>query len=301
MRILITGATGFLGSRLVERLLPTHEIWAVTRRQPPAALRSVRLPEAPVVHWVIQDLAAEVWEAALPSGIDAVIHLAQSPLFRNFPESAAQVYAVAAGATMRLLDWGRRSGAQHFILASTGGLYGSSDRPVREGVKLPQMRSQLGFYFATKRASELLVTQYAGELHTAILRCFFVYGSGQAPQMLIPRLVGNIRACNPVYLHGEDGIRINPIHVDDAAQAIERCLALDESRIFNIAGPEVANLREIAEVIGRRIGRNPVFTVDNTVAPNHLVADIQRMSSALGTPRIGIEAGIAELCGAAEP
>jgi len=299
MRILITGATGFLGSRLVARLGYTHEIWAVARSQPPAALLGMRPTGAPAVHWVIQDLAAEVWDAALPLEIDAVIHLAQSPLFRNFPESAAQVYAVAAGATMRLLDWSWRARATHFILASTGGLYGSSERPVHEGDRLPEMRSQLGFYFAAKRASELLVTQYAGELHTAILRCFFVYGSGQAPQMLIPRLVGNIRNRSPVYLHGEEGIRINPIHVDDAVQAIERCLALAESRVFNIAGPEVASLREIAEAIGRRIGRKPVFNVDNTVAPNHLVANIQRMSRALGTPRIGIEAGLAELCGAA--
>jgi hypothetical protein len=51
-------------------------------------------------------------------------------------------------------------------------------------------------------------------------------------------------------------------------------------------------------VIGRRVGETPVFTVDNTVTPNHLVADIQRMSSALGAPRIGIETGLAELCGA---
>jgi UDP-glucose 4-epimerase len=289
MRILITGATGFLGSRLVARLRLDHEIWAVTRSEPDALAG---------VHWIVQDLAANVWDAALPQEIGAIIHLAQSPLFRDFPESAAAIYAVAAGATMRLLDWSWRAGARHFILASTGGLYGSSERPVRESDPLPEMRSQLGLYFAAKRASELLVTQYAGEMHTAILRCFFVYGSGQAPQMLMPRLVDNIRSRHPVYLHGEDGIRINPIHVDDAVLAIERCLALDESRVFNIAGPEVATLREIALVIGRRVGETPVFTVDNTVTPNHLVADIQRMSSALGAPRIGIETGLAELCGA---
>jgi UDP-glucose 4-epimerase len=292
MRLLITGATGFLGSRLVARLLGANEIWAVTRAQPSY--------EPSGIHWVVQDLATETWDAALPAEIDAVIHLAQSPLFRNFPESAAQVYAVAAGATMRLLDWSWRARARHFILASTGGLYGTSDLPVREADPLPQLRSQLGFYFAAKRASELLVTQYAGELHTAILRCFFVYGSGQGRQMLMPRLVDSIRAKRPVYLQGEDGIRINPIHVEDAVLAIERCLALNESRVFNIAGPEVASLRMIAEAIGRLVGREPVFTIDNTVMPNHLVADIRRMSSALGAPKVGIAAGLAELCGAAE-
>lgn len=290
MHILVTGATGFLGSRLVEHLSHQHEIWAVTRRDPPRGLLRV--------HWLRQDLANDVWDVALPAKIDAVVHLAQSPQFRNFPESAREVYAVAAGAAMRLLDWGVRAGAKHFILASTGGLYGSSDAPLRETDPLPEMRHQLGFYFAAKRASELLATQYAGEVNAVILRCFFVYGSGQAPQMLMPRLVANIRNRQPVYLQGDDGIRINPIHVDDAVRAIERCLDLGESRLFNIAGPEVASLREIALAVGRRIGREPVFTVDATVRPNHLVADIRRMSGALGAPKIGIEAGIAELCAA---
>ncbi len=289
MRILVTGATGFLGSRLVVHLARSHEIWAVTRR--------LSLSELPQVRWLRQDLAADAWDVELPREIDAIIHLAQSPNFRNFPESAGEIYAVAAGTTMRLLDWGARAHARHFILTSTGGLYGTSERPVRESDPLPEMRNQLGFYFAAKRASELLAMQYAGEINTAILRCFFLYGSTQAPQMLMPRLVGNIRERRPVHLQGEDGIRINPIHVDDAVRAIERCLDLTESRVFNIAGPQVATLREIAEVIGRRLGREPVFAIDRTVAPNHLVADIQRMSGALGPPKIAIEAGIAELCG----
>ena len=290
MRILVTGATGFLGSRLVAHLARAHEIWAMTRCDPPR--------EVPRMHWLRQDLAEDRWDVALPAQMDAVIHLAQSPHFRNFPEAAREVYAVAAGATMRLLDWSVRAGARHFILASTGGLYGSSDAPLRETDALPEMRSQLGFYFAAKRASELLATQYAGEINAIILRYFFVYGSGQAPQMLMPRLVANIRGGQPVYLHGEEGIRLNPIHVDDAVTSVERCLELTESRLFNVAGPQVASLRDIALAIGRRVGREPVFTVDATVRPNHLVADIRRMTSALGAPRIGIEAGVAELCGA---
>jgi UDP-glucose 4-epimerase len=289
MRILVTGATGFLGARLVRDLAPANQVWAITRTPQ---------PEAPGVTWLLQDLACDAWSVALPERIDAIVHLAQSPLFRDFPDGAPNVYAVATGTTMRLLAWGINAGARHFVLASTGGLYGSSDEPVHESDRLPEMRKQqLGFYFASKRASELLVTQYAGELHTAILRFFFVYGSGQAPGMLMPRLVDNIANGRQVYLQGEDGIRLNPIHVDDAVRAIKRCLALDESRLFNIAGPEVSTLRQVAETIGRLVGRSPVFTIDNTVPPNHLVANIQRMCSALGRPTIGIEAGLAELVG----
>ena len=58
--------------------------------------------------------------------------------------------------------------------------------------------------------------------------------------MLMPRLAANIQTGQPVLLQGEDGICINPIHVDDAVLAIERCLTLGESRVINIAGPETS-------------------------------------------------------------
>jgi UDP-glucose 4-epimerase len=286
-RILITGATGFLGARLVDHLQADNEIWILTRRP---------LERAARVHWLSQDLAADQWQVKLPAQIDAIIHLAQSPFFRDFPEKAVDVYAVATGALMRLLDWGLSAGARHLVLASTGGLYGTSSRPVREIDPLPDIRTQLGFYFAAKRASELLAAQYATMINTIVLRFFFLYGSGQAPQMLMPRIAGNISEGRAIYLHGENGMRLNPIHVDDAVVAIKQCLRLSESRIFNIAGPETVNLRHIAETIGHHVKCKPVFTIDETIEPNNLVADIQRMSNALGAPKIGIEQGIAELC-----
>jgi nucleoside-diphosphate-sugar epimerase len=287
-RIFLTGATGFIGTRLLARLADRHEVWAVARHLPPAPAKNV--------NWLVQDLAAEAWSVELPRRIDAVIHLAQSPHYRDFPERARDVYAIAAGATMRLLEWAQRAGATHFVLASTGGLYGTSGVPVRESDPVPEQRSQLGFYFASKRASELLAIQYAGELASIVLRFFFVYGAGQSPKMLMPRLVGSIREGRPVQLQGEDGMKFNPIHADDATRAIEACLTLTEARVINIAGPEATSLRHVSKAIGRLVGRDPIFEIDATAVPNHLVADIGRMTSALGAPRTGIEKGLTELC-----
>jgi UDP-glucose 4-epimerase len=289
MKILITGATGFLGSRLIERLAKGHEIWALSRRAPALSGSNV--------HALIQDLTAYKWADILPKSIDAVIHLAQSSAFRDFPASAEEVYAVSAGATVQLLDWAHRSRARHFILGSTGGLYGSSNSAMSESWPIPDQRNQLGFYFAGKRSSELIASQYDGLLNVAILRFFFVYGSGQANEMLIPRLATKIRLGQPVSLQGDDGIRINPVHVNDAVVAVERCLALDGSQVINIAGPQVVTLRAIAEMVGGYVGRQPVFAVDKIAVPNHYVADITRMSEMLGAPKIGVRAGLAELLG----
>lgn len=289
-RILITGATGFLGARLATRLQSAHEVWALVRRKPDTASSRIK--------WLPQDLSEERWTAQLPERIDAVVHLAQSAQYRNFPAAANEIYAVSAAATMRLAEWAQRAGASHFVLASTGGLYGSSDQPVREADPLIEDVGPLGFYFATKRASELIVAQYSGAMTTATLRCFFIYGSGQSQQMLMPRLVASVREGRPITLQGRDGIRINPIHVDDAALAVERCLALKASATLNIAGPEAITLRRIAELIGDAVGKSPVFSADEKAVPRHLVADIENMKRALGTPTTGMARGIAELCGA---
>jgi nucleoside-diphosphate-sugar epimerase len=290
-KILLTGATGFLGVRLAARLETSHELWVLSRRKDDS--RGGRR------HWLIQDLAQDRWTVDLPERIDAVIHLAQSPNYRDFAGSAAEIFQVSAVATARLLEWARKAGARHFILASTGGLYGASDVAVHEDSEIFEDRGPLGFYFATKRMSELAVAQYAGGMTTAVLRFFFMYGSRQSPQMLMPRLVESIRQGRPVSLQGADGIRINPIHVDDAVCAVEACLGLTQSRTINIAGPDAVSLRRIAEVIGAEVGRDPAFTVDAAAKPRDLVADISRMRTVLGAPATGIAAGLRELCGAA--
>lgn len=292
MRILVTGARGFLGRRLLATLGDTHEVYAVSRDTIPPVSNLV---------WLKLDLAQPGWAAELPGRIDAVVHLAQSTNFRNFPSDAAEIYGVSAGATVRLLEWALKAGAKNFVLGSTGGLYGSSRRPVAESAPIPEQRNQLGFYFAANRAAELIARQYSGHLNVAILRFFFVYGSGQSVSMLMPRLVSRIREGKPIVLQGEEGIHINPIHVDDATNAILRATELNESRLINIAGPEVTSLRYICEEIGRRLNRSPAFDIDMIARPAHLVADVGRMTRALGAPRIGIRSGIAELVGVSEP
>src|SRR5689334_9307811 len=120
MRVLVTGAAGFVGARLLRRLADHHEIFALARKRPPI--------QHAAVHWLIQDLAEPQWSVELPSKIDAVIHLAQSPHFRDFPAQATDIYSVSTMTTVRLLDWALRAGARSFVLGSTGGLYGASER-----------------------------------------------------------------------------------------------------------------------------------------------------------------------------
>ena len=113
MKILVTGGSGLIGRHLIERLAPRHEVVSVGRTPPtgrPGRARAAGPDEAP--------------GRASPSGLDAVVHLAQSERYREFPEGAEDVFGVNVQSTFGLLEHARRSGARSFVLASTGGLYG---------------------------------------------------------------------------------------------------------------------------------------------------------------------------------
>ena len=113
--------------------------------------------------------------------------------------------------------------------------------------------------------------------------------------MLIPRLIDNIAAGNPVSLQGQDGIRINPVHAVDAARAVKAALDLEGCARINVAGPDILSIREIGEIIGRKVGREPVFSVDESRIDENLIGDIERMSSQLIAPERRFEDGVTEL------
>jgi len=275
--VVVTGGTGFLGSALIELLGRDDEVVALHRpgAEPPA-IDGVR--------WVSQDLAARL-DAALPQSCDAVVHLAQSRRYREFPEGAVDVYAVNAAVTVELLDYARRSGAKSFTYASSGAVYASGPEPVREG-DAPRPGN---FYAASKRAGELAVEQYRSLLNAHVLRFFFIYGPGQR-NMFIPGVLARVRDQQEVTLAGADGIRVNPVFVDDAAAAVAATLGLPESATLNVAGPDVVSIREIAEIGGRLLGCAPSFAT--TDAQPDLVASIDRMRDTVGAPTVGINEGL---------
>lgn len=279
----ITGAGGLVGSRVVRAMASSWQIHAVSRHQPPGL-------EGPNIVWHAKDVSHAVSGGALPSKVDAVIYLAQSEHFREFPERAVEIFEVNTLAPLRYLDYARRGGAQNFIYASSGGVYGSGIGSMNETITIPA-EGNLGFYLGSKICSEILALNYAALMNVAILRFFFVYGAGQRKTMLIPRLVESIRNGTPVTLQGDDGIRLNPIHVDDAAQAVVRALDLAGTHKINVAGPDVLTLRQICEIIGQAVGRKPQYHIQSAVPPN-LVGDTAKMVSLLSSPAIAFGDGL---------
>ena len=279
--VVVVGATGLIGSSLVEVLQDGYEVHCVSRHGRPGHPPSHTL-----------DLTSAGTLDALPSRVDKIIYLAQSEFFREFPERSEEIFQVNTSGVLRLLDYARRSGASSFVYGSSGGVYGTAGiTGASEGVQIPA-RGNLGFYLATKLCAEILLQTYAPYFNTVTLRYFFVYGPGQRQSMLIPRLIQRVRTGDPILLQGTDGIRLNPVFVSDAAVATSRALELRGNHIINVAGPETLAMRELGELIGRRVNRDPSFVVEPDATPDHLVGDTRRMRELLCTPGISMAHGL---------
>jgi UDP-glucose 4-epimerase len=276
--VLVTGATGLIGRHFLNTFPDTRSILALCRseaRDLPVGVRSIR-----------HDFESGAALQGLPADIDTIVHLAQAEDYRRFPEAARQIFSVCAQSTLDLLEWGRNNGVKRFILASTGGLYAPSAAPVRESDPLRIDEGPLAFYLTAKQTAEHLAQRYAPFMTVIILRFFFVYGPGQRPAMLLPRLIASVREARSILLQGERGTIMNPLHADDAARALIRACALDESGVINVAGPEAVSIREIARRIGETLGVPPTFQIDAQAAAPCITADITEMRRRLGPPLI---------------
>ena len=271
MRVLLTGATGYVGRNLIPVLQAAgHEVIGTGRHS--------SAPAGPSIGWVSWDMAAGTPPPPLP-GVDAVIHLAQST--EKFPQSAPEIHAVGCTATLHLLDHARRCCASRFIFASTGNVYGFSDRPFAEAA--PHRPSS--FYAVTKCYAENLVESFLPSKQSVILRLFAPYGPGQTAR-LIPDIIARVRESRPVVLKGGGQPRLSPIFIDDACRLMTRTLPLEQGLKLNIAGDENAGLREIASIAGEVLGIAPIFEISDDPPGGDLMGDNRAMKTILGGPEL---------------
>lgn len=287
-KILITGASGLVGSHLLSSLENENvEVYVISKseKQYPASVKVIRL-----------DLSSDWSQDLLPSKMDIIIHLAQSENFRLFPEKADDVFFVNTLSTLKLADYARKAGVSQFIYASSAGIYGTTDEKAFTEDEPIIYENKLGFYLGTKYCSEIILKNYEGFFNVIMLRFFFVYGEGQKRSMLMPRLVDSISEGKEIVLNGYDGLTINPINVKDAVAAIKKTFELKSSQIFNIGGDQILTLRKICEIIGSVVQRSPSFKVNETNEKNiNIIGDISRMKDTLYCPKISVEEGIKDL------
>ena len=284
-KLLISGGDGLLGKRLIDIVSKNYEVYAITRKKPVNPL--------PDVEYLNVDLSNISSISNLPQEIDIIIHLAQSSNFRNFPNEANDIFNVNLYSTFFLLDYAYKNGVKKFVFASSGGVYGSKKLNSFVETSILPTSDKLGFYASSKLCGEILTNSYSSYFDVILLRFFFMYGAEQKKNMLIPRLVHNIKDKEKIILQGHEGIKINPIHVDDAKIAVQNTLSLNGSHVFNIAGEYIYTLRQLAEIIGLAMNKRPIFEITDS-HPEDIIGNIELMKNKLYTPKIDFSEGIKE-------
>jgi|TARA_B110001452_G_scaffold262007_1_gene261468 UDP-glucose 4-epimerase len=281
MKILITGGSGLVGLNLIRNLIKDgHKVTTLGRNN--------------VLDCSHINCDFNNFNIKLPTDIDVVFHLAQTEYYREFPEKSMDIFNVNTISTLKLAEWARENNIKKFIYTSSGGIYGNHPKSFVE--KDVIRHNNLGFYLGSKLCSEIILDSYKGFFEVYSLRLFFAYGKEQKSNMLIPRLIRNIKMGNPINIDGDKGVIINPIHVSDASKAIKSCLKLNSSGDYNIAGNDILSIYEISETIGHFLSIKPNYNFNKKKSiSNKLVGNNEKMKKDLHNPIVKFRDGISKI------
>jgi nucleoside-diphosphate-sugar epimerase len=281
MRVLLTGATGFVGRNLLPALLHEHDVTVVVRD-------AVGLCAHPRLEVVIGDWASSIDLGRLPGRLDVVVHLAVAGAI--FPEAAREMFEVNTTSTLRLLEYSHRVGVGHFVLASTGDIYG--DSVGRRDETDPARPTS--FYAVTKYASELLLHPYERSLTTCVLRLYHPYGPGQTNR-LIPRLGERVRRGLPVRISRSGRPHVTPTYIDDVVHALTHVVRNRMAGVFNVAGETLLSIRDLAMRIADVL-RSQITFEETGEETGDLAGDNTRIRQILAEwTRVGFEEGLGRM------
>lgn len=253
MRVLITGAGGFVGSRVANRLAGVgHEVRALLRS---TTLRSRLPPEG--IGIVEGDLTDDEAISAAVRGADAIVHCAA---LTSDWGPASEFHSSNVEGVRVLVEAARRSpNIRRFVHISTTDVYGYPSSPGDERTLLRDVGLP---YNSTKIAGERIVFAAIDQgLPAVILRPATIYGAGGAAVLI--SMVEALRSSSMVHI---DGGRADAglIHVDDVVAAVELCLDAGHvvGRAFNLVNPEAVSWRRLTDVTAEELElRRPRFSV----------------------------------------
>jgi UDP-glucuronate 4-epimerase len=268
--VLLTGAAGFIGSHLTERLLADGlHVIGVDNFDPfydPVEKRrnleaSLGDPGFELVEADCADPAA--LEAALGDrAFDVVVHLAAKAGVRPSIEDPQGYLRANVVATQSVLDLARRRGVSRVVFGSSSSVYGNASRvPFSESDDATRPISP---YAATKRSCELLCHTYHHLYGMGIvsLRFFTVYGPRQRPDLAIRKFATLMLRGEPIPLFGDGTTERDYTWVDDilagVVAAIDRTRDVPgENRIINLGGSRTTSLSRLVELLAAALDVEP--------------------------------------------
>jgi UDP-glucuronate 4-epimerase len=287
MRCLVTGAAGFIGSHLCERLLSDgHDVIGLDSFNPHYA-REIKernvasLLDEPKFGFVEADLRSAELRPLL-EGVEVVFHeAAMAGLQRSWTEFEEYLTCNVL-ATQRLLEAACQAGVDRFVHASTSSIYGRNALGDEDSLPRP-----ISPYGATKLCAERLALAYQESygLSVVALRYFSVYGPRQRPDMAYNIFIRKTLKAEPITIFGDGSQSRSNTYIADAVQGTMLALERGEAGgVYNIGGGEVRDLNSVITTIERLTGkraeieRQPGRPGDQL----HTRADIHRAAETLG-------------------
>ena len=323
MKVLVTGAAGFIGYHLSQRLLADgHEVLGFDgmtdyydprlKRARLSRLRS--LNRFSFIEAMLEDKGA-IEDALASFAPEIVVHLAAQAGVRYSIEHPKTYVDANLIGTFNLLEALRAHPVSHFLFASTSSVYGgNSEMPFRETDR-PDFPVSL--YAATKKAGEAMSHSYAHlwKIPTTCFRFFTVYGEWGRPDMSLFKFVDAIENDRPIDVYGNGQMRRDFTYIDDLIEAIVRLAetipvqdqpviaagAKDSLspvapwRVVNIAGGQPVELldfiKTIENALGKEAQKNMLEMQQGDVVATFADAGLLKALTGF-VPQIGIDQGV---------
>ena len=285
MRVLVTGASGFIGRHVVAELVGTgHDVATLHR--------GVALEGVP--HTAGDVLAESV--RALIGSAGAIVHLAGQGDIQDSFRRPFEYNRLNALGTLNVLE-GARGAGSHVVLASTQRVYQPATGPLHEDAPLQPADP----YAVSKRVAEHWCEMYAAQLGlpTTVVRLFSVYGPGQVGQGtsgVVSIFLERARRGEPLVVHARQ--RRDLTYVGDVARGIRLALESRPSgerpRVYNLATGVGTTLEELARLVVRVVGSTSSIVPPTADADEgDRVADVSLARAALGyAPGVDLEEGL---------
>ena len=264
---LVTGAAGFIGSHLSERLLRdgvrVTGVDCFTDYYDPALKRHNILASIghPAFQLIELDLAAADLNA-LPE-VDVVFHQAAQPGVRASWGAEFSVYTHHnVLATQRLLERYRGHALERFVYASSSSIYGDAERYPTDESLMPLPFSPYG---VTKLAGEHLLNLYGRNfgLATAALRYFTVYGPRQRPDMAFHRFCRSMLRGEPIVVYGDGRQSRDFTFIDDCIEANVRAWKRAAPQgVYNVGGGSQVEVLEAIQMLERHLGVKAIIQLE---------------------------------------
>lgn len=298
MKVLVTGANGFVGRSVVRRLLEDGA--SVVAANGPGASSGPSGTDVTCVPLDVTD--EESIRACVQTPVDAVVHLAAIALVKAAARDPGRAWAVNAKGTARLTAALAQAAAAWkteplFLLASSADVYAPQERPIKEEDPVQPTNP----YGASKLGAELAVEQTwrCRGLKVIVARPFPHSGAGQDPSFWIPgrgRILRDVKAHScPVVPVGDLTAVRDFLHVDDVADAYTLLLKRGTpGEVYNIASGRAVTLDQIHTRLEQLLGITPKREVDASQvrheARPYLVGDAGKLRAATGwTPRRSLD------------